>query len=214
MIKYSRSKVKSYSSVEADKKLGILVRSCSSHNHQNIHEELGDVKIEIESSKNVLFRTERIFVLASQHQLSVINDVKREHQSPCCSEPNHCVLGCWDEDHDNATDHEDDEKCQEESSTCCKVNFRLKSKQGETQSDGSSTSNSNQNGINVIKGRRGSKHDTPASCKKSQEDEVVGRFSSDFSTTSEDECDDKSKSPTCPHHPSVVAHISFQILNE
>merc|ERR1719300_1907742 len=192
MIKYSRSKVKSYSSVEADKKLGILVRSCSSNNHQNIHEELGDVKIEIESSKNVLFRTKRIFVLASQHQLSVINDVKREHQSPCCSEPNHSVLGCWDEDHDDATDHEDNKKSQEKSSTCCKVNFRLESKQGETQSNGGSTSNSNQNGNNVIKRRRGSQHDTPAGCKKSQEDKVVGCFSSDFSTASEDECDDKS----------------------
>merc|ERR1719300_1957221 len=156
MIKYSRSKVKSYSSIEADKKSWDLVRSCASHNHQNIHEELSDVKIEIESSKNVLFRTERIFVLASQHQLSVINDVKREDQSPCCSEPNHSVLGWWDEDHDNASDHEDDEKSQEESSTCCKVNFRLESKQGETQCDGSSTSNSNQNGIDVIKSRRGS----------------------------------------------------------
>merc|ERR1719300_74437 len=192
MIKYSRSKVKSYSSIEADKKSWDLVRSCSPHNHQNIHEELGDVKIEIKSGKNVLFRTKRIFVLASQHQLSVINDVKREHQSPCCSKPNHSVLGCWDEDHDNATDHEDDEKCQEKSTTCCKVNFRLESKQGETQGHCSSTSNSNQNGINVIKRRRGSQHDAPASCKESQEDEVVGCFSSDFSTASEDECDDKS----------------------
>ena len=63
----------------------------SSDNHEDVHEEVDDVEIDVESSEDVLLRTEGVLVLAPHHQLGVIHDVQGEDEGTNRSISNHCV---------------------------------------------------------------------------------------------------------------------------
>ena len=49
---------------------------------KDVHEEVDDVKIEIESSKDIFLWTERILVAATDHELGVVDDVQAEDDAP------------------------------------------------------------------------------------------------------------------------------------
>ena len=48
---------------------------------QDVHEQVDDVKIEIEGSKDILLRTERVLVGATNHQLGIVDDVQTENDA-------------------------------------------------------------------------------------------------------------------------------------
>merc|ERR1719445_1396351 len=52
--------------------------SAVSNNLKDVHEQVDDVKIEVESCKDVFLGTERVLVAAPDHQLGVVDDVKTE----------------------------------------------------------------------------------------------------------------------------------------
>lgn len=45
-----------------------------------MHKDLDDIKINIQSSENVLLRANGVLVISSQHQLCIIDQVHREQE--------------------------------------------------------------------------------------------------------------------------------------
>ena len=52
--------------------------SAVSNNLKDVHEQVDDVKIEVESCKDVFLGAERVLVAATDHQLGVVDDVQTE----------------------------------------------------------------------------------------------------------------------------------------
>ena len=48
---------------------------------ENVSEEVDDVQVDVEGSKDVFLRTESVLVFAAHHELCVVHDVQREDQS-------------------------------------------------------------------------------------------------------------------------------------
>lgn len=52
-----------------------------SDNRQNIDEDIDNVQVQSDRSKNILFGTNRMLVSAAHHHLSVVDQVNTEEQS-------------------------------------------------------------------------------------------------------------------------------------
>ena len=56
--------------------------SAVSNNLKDVHEQVDDIEIEVESSKDVFLWTERVLVTAPDHELGVVDDVQTEDDAP------------------------------------------------------------------------------------------------------------------------------------
>ena len=66
-----------------------LVWSGAPNDHEDVHEELHHVEVDVEGSEDVLLGAERVLVFPPEHQLGVIHQVEGEHQRPGSSHPDH-----------------------------------------------------------------------------------------------------------------------------
>ena len=67
----------------------VFLISWRTNDAQDVNEDVDNVKVQVESSKDVLFGRDTIFVLSSHHQLSIVNNIKREYKSSQGSITNH-----------------------------------------------------------------------------------------------------------------------------
>jgi len=131
---------------------GDLISAAEPDDHEDVHEEVDDVQVDVQGSKDVFLRAEAVLVLSPHHQLGVIDDVEREDEGASAAKANHHPLGLGEEHEDDAGDHEDDEQGAKHSSAGSEVNLGLESKDGEGEGDTSSDTHSDENSINVIEG--------------------------------------------------------------
>lgn len=57
-----------------------LITRCS-NNTQYVNEDVDDIKVEVQGSKNVLLRRDAVLVFSTHHHLSIIDEIKREEKS-------------------------------------------------------------------------------------------------------------------------------------
>lgn len=83
--------------------------SWCTNQHQNVHEDVHDVNIKIQSGENVLLGADRVLVLSSHHELNVIHEVDAEKESAEWSiDEGHCAAGKYDRE--DAEEEEDDDR--------------------------------------------------------------------------------------------------------
>ena len=85
---------------------GNLISAAEPDNHEDVHEEVDDVQVEVQGGEHVLLGAERVLVAAPDHQLGVVNDVEAEDD---CPDPGvNQVQGSagWEEGGDQAEQHE------------------------------------------------------------------------------------------------------------
>ena len=66
-----------------------LIWSRSTHDHEDIHEEVDHVEVDVEGGEDVLLGVEGVLVVASHHQLSVVDQIEREDESSSRPVANH-----------------------------------------------------------------------------------------------------------------------------
>ena len=70
-----------------------LIWSGPPDDHEDVHEELDHVEVDVEGGEDVLLGAERVLVLAAKHQLGVVHQVEAEHQGAHRPVPNHDPTG-------------------------------------------------------------------------------------------------------------------------
>jgi len=192
-------------------KLGIiiLISPCSSNNHEDVHKEVDNVEINVESSEDVLLRAKGVLVLAPHHQLGVIHDVEGEDEGTNRSISNHSVFGLWEENEKEPSNHEDYQNSAEHSSTHGEVYLGLERKDSQTEGDSSSDSDSDEDGIHIVEGGDGAQHHTLAEGENPQEDEVGGELPPDTVTAGHGQEAHQHDPHASVVHPHVSLHIRF-----
>ena len=111
---------------------------------KNVEEDVDNVQVEIESGKDVLFGWNRVLVLASEHQLSVKDQVDGKEES---AERGVDQADCfaWNADGHDTENEENDDADKENATASRKVPFGLHGEDGEGQADASADSDGNQN---------------------------------------------------------------------
>ena len=95
-----------------------------------MHKHLDDVQVDGQGSKDVLFRRDGKLVVASQHQLSVVNQVEREHQR--AQGRVHQTDDSSRVDHgQEAEQSQNNETDEHDTTVSCKIPFGLESENGQ-----------------------------------------------------------------------------------
>jgi len=188
------------------------VTPSSSDNHEDVHEEVDNVQIDVQSGKDVLLGAEGVLVLAPHHQLCVVDNVKREDEGAHRSISNHCPLCLGQESHNDPSDDENYQNSAEHTSTDSEVNLSLESKDGQGEGDTSCDSDSNQYSIHIIEGGDGAQHDSFAKGEYTQEDEVCGELPPDAVTAGHGDEADNHDSHAGVVDPQVPLHIIFYVF--
>jgi len=126
------------------------VSAAEADDHEDVHEEVDDVQVDVEGGEDVLLGAQAVLVLPTHHQLSVINDVKGEDERPGTPEPDHHPFGFREEHEHDAGNHEDDQEGTESASACGEVYLGLECKDCEGEGDARGDTNL---GVRAMKGR-------------------------------------------------------------
>jgi len=192
----------------------VLISPCSSNNHENVHEEVDNVEINVESSEDVLLRAKGVLVLAPHHQLGVIHDVQGEDEGTNRSISNHSVFGLREENEKEPGNHEDDQNSTEHTSTYGEVYLGLECKDSKTEGYSSSDSDSDEDSIHIIEGGDGSQHHALTEGEHPQEDEVGGELPPDTVTAGHGQEAHQHDPHARVVHPHVPLHIRFDSSNK
>lgn len=91
---------------------------------KNIHKDVYNIQIQIQCSKNVLFRTYAVLVLTSHHKLCVVNQIDTEQKSTGT-----CIDDCdglsWEENGDDSEQHQYNNGNEQNSTHHGEIPFRL-----------------------------------------------------------------------------------------
>ena len=60
--------------------LFLVIAPHGSHNHQDVHEQVDHVQVDVQGGEDVLLGAEGVLVTAAHHKLSVVHDVQGENQ--------------------------------------------------------------------------------------------------------------------------------------
>ena len=58
----------------------LVITPNGSHNHQDVHEQVDHVQVDVQGGEDVFLGAEGVLVAAAHHQLGVIHDVQGENQ--------------------------------------------------------------------------------------------------------------------------------------
>ena len=58
----------------------LVITPHGSNNHQDVHEQVDHVQVDVQSGEDVLLGAEGVLVTAAHHQLGVVHDVQGENQ--------------------------------------------------------------------------------------------------------------------------------------
>lgn len=152
------------------------VPAAEADDHEDVHEEVDHVQVDVEGGEDVLLGTQAILVLPAHHQLSVVNDVEGEDERPGAPEPNHHPLGFGEEHEYDPGDHEDDQEGAESSSAGGEVDLGLESEHGEGEGDPRGDADSYEDGVHVVVGGECAQHHPLAGSEDGEEDEVSWSF--------------------------------------
>ena len=61
----------------------LVIAPYCSNNHQDVHEEVDHVQVDVQGGKDVLLGAEGVLVTTAHHQLGVVHDVQGENQGSC-----------------------------------------------------------------------------------------------------------------------------------
>merc|ERR1712001_610868 len=84
----------------------ILISGCS-NDLQNVEEQIDDVEVEVERSKDILLGVQRILVVATHHHLGVEDDVEAEDDCPNYCKNQSCTPSLREEGSNEACQYED-----------------------------------------------------------------------------------------------------------
>merc|ERR1719445_933533 len=101
--------------------------SAVSNNLEDVHEQVDDVKIEVESSKDVFLGAERILVAATDHQLGVVDDVQTEDDAADAGIDQGQGSARGEEEGDESKYDETHQNCNQDTSHGCEINLGLES---------------------------------------------------------------------------------------
>lgn len=152
-----------------------LVRSRQPNNLQDVHEYLHDIQIQIQRRKNVLLRTDRIFVLATHHHLRIVNEVDAEDECTKRRVNQRDSFAAHEYRH-NAEDHQNYYGHEQHATHHCKVPLGLECKQCQPQADSCRDAHGHQN-LYWIVAARSHRHDKCLrQCEKTQENKIHWRL--------------------------------------
>ena len=58
----------------------LVIAPHGSHNHQDVHEQVDHVQVDVQGGEDVLLGAEGVLVTAAHHKLGVVHDVQGENQ--------------------------------------------------------------------------------------------------------------------------------------
>ena len=102
-----------------------LVTPGSPNKPEDIQEDVDDVQVESQSSKDILLGRDGVLVVPSHHHLSVVHQVEGEEEGPHSTVHHLHVLGVGHEDHHDAKDHQSTQQADQDSSHSSEVKLGL-----------------------------------------------------------------------------------------
>lgn len=141
-------------------------------NAKHVDEELNNVHVEIQSSENIFFWTERVLVSAAHHDLRVIHDVHREdHCTNACHEEVG-ELGAEKESNDDRSNREDQQDNAECAAHRGDIVLGLEREQCESNDNRSCDADGHQHNLGFVDRRDEANDNRLAKCKCAEKNNV------------------------------------------
>jgi len=187
--------------------------SAVSNNLKDVHEQVDDVKIEVESCKDVFLGTERVLVAATDHQLGVVDDVQTEDDAADAGVDKVQCSARGEEQGDESEYNETHQYCDQYTSHGCEIDLGLESKDSESEGDSCTDSNCHEDLVSSVGGGDRPEHEPLGQGEQAQEDEVVRSFPPDSLTTGQADDGDQHDDQGNPPHLRMLGGIQLHLLN-
>jgi len=177
-----------------------------SNDLQNIKEQSDDIDVQIQCSKDILLRVDRILLLTSHHQLGVHDQIQSEDESTDTSvhQPNGFSVEKY---HEESETHEDDKSYKQTSAHHGEINLRLESEQGDGQCENGDNSHRHEHFVDFVVSRNDAQEVTLTQGEQTQRDQVLRSFSSRILTARNDDDDNNGGDPSCVEHTNMGPYV-------
>jgi len=177
---------------------------------QQVQEDHDDIHVDVECSKDVLFRAESELVLASNHDLSIIHQENREQH---CSDSRKNELHRGSKEDGQKGEKEKHQRADKQRpSHHRKVILCLESEDGQSDANNGCDSGCQQNGTDLIVRSNESNDHAISEREEREKDEVVWTLSSKIFTAGHGKQQDNSNDVGTNHQTRILSYKSFDTV--